>query len=224
MKHLRSISLIIIMFAMTSTARAAFVALSFNTSSVSVDRGSMISMNIVGSYSSLDSRLLGGALTLTYDPTIVTVESVVVTVPADVGVSSGRIDNQTGSVSGISFADFTGVQGEFDYATVVFRALQVGTTVLELKDAEDPFFAWVNDNPPFGEPVGFDSVAARMTVIPLPPSAWFLGPTVLGLFSLTKRKKARGRRDEKIFAPSLPSFPGAVGHGVCGASPVSRGA
>jgi hypothetical protein len=167
---------------------AATVDMSFSPQAQILGMNVSGSVNIVGTYNAdAVELLLGGALDLSYDETIINVTSVSITAPTDIGSDNGTIDNNAGTVDRMGFATFAGVAGgNFMFATVNFDTVGLGTTVLQLTDSNDLVFRWVNEDL---SAVGVNTVAGSITVVPLPAAAWLFGSALLGL-GVVKRKKA----------------------------------
>lgn len=181
--------MLIIAFGLSSslgTASAAVVdgTVLFNPSDSVVNQGAsfFLDINASGFTSSLD----GGSFNFLFDPAIVRVDNVVVDPTIwDFGVTNGTTNNTTGSVSGVEFNTFLNNPiGDFHIATVTFTALGLGVSPLILSEGANPYGSG-------GTPltVGFQS--GSITVVPLPPSLWVMGFSLVGL-GLFGPRKARG--------------------------------
>lgn len=80
---------------------------------------------------------LGGAANLSFDPSVIQVVNVSLKAPQDIGGMTGAIDNILGTITGIGFASFNGVRGDFSLATVEFQGVGPGTSQLNVTDAKD---------------------------------------------------------------------------------------
>ena len=173
---------LMVLLVMTEPALAASVSLGFAPQSDVLTPGGSQSLSIVGDYTG-SGHLLGGALDLHFDAGLVSVTAVTLLVPADIAASPGVIDNLAGQVTDIGFADFDGVAGSFTLASIDLQGLAAGTSALVLSAADDPYLLWVNDVPPWGEPVTLATSAGSVSVtaVPAPGSLVLLGSGALAL-------------------------------------------
>jgi len=147
------------------TAYAAVVGL--NPSVEVVDVGDLFSVTISGS--SFASNVDGGALSLTFDPTVVEVQDVIIDPAWNFVADTGLIDNAAGTVSDIQFMQFGNtVMGDFAIAEVQLQAKGPGESVVALLPANSPFGSG-------GNPIPVEFAAGLMQVQPVPePAAGWL--------------------------------------------------
>jgi hypothetical protein len=137
-----------------------------------------------------EGNLLGGAVDLIFDPTVVHVLNVALLAPTDIAGQAGTIDNDLGRVDTIAFASFAGVTGSFQLASVTLKAVGAGTSSLTLSDANDAIYVWANDVPPFGEAVTFiqDNVGEISVAVVPEPETWAMLLAGLGLTGIWFRR------------------------------------
>jgi hypothetical protein len=164
---------------------AATVDMSLSTQNQTLGLNISGSVYIIGTYNAdAVELLLGGALDLSYDETIINVTSVAITAPTDIGSDNGTIDNNAGTVDRMGFATFSGVAGgNFRFATVNFDTVGLGTTLLQLTDSNDLVFRWVNEDL---SRVGVNAVDGSVTVVPLPAAVWLMLSALAGLITVGK--------------------------------------
>ena len=170
------------------SALAATVDMSFSPQDQILGFNVSGSVNIVGTYNADAAELLlGGALDLSYDETIINVTSVSITAPTDIGSDNGTINNNAGTVDRMAFATFAGVAGgNFMFATVNFDTVGLGTTALQLADSNDQVFIWVNGDL---SAVGVNTVDGSITVVPLPAAVWLFISALGGLVVAKRRQQ-----------------------------------
>jgi hypothetical protein len=173
------------------TTQAATVDITIDPANSSVVLGQSFSVDILGNYSDSGS-LVGGSLNLIFDPLVLNVTGVTLVAPDMFGggMGSGAIDNAAGRVDLIGFSDFIGVTGNFTLATIDFIAVGEGSnSALQLEDAMDLVLEWLNDAPPFGEPVTpvFTNGSVTVSAVPIPAAIWLLA-SCFGLLGLFRRK------------------------------------
>jgi hypothetical protein len=141
-----------------------------------------MSIDLVGEYTGA-GNLVGGAVNLSFDPSVLQVLSVTLLAPADISGLTGTIDNMAGTVDRIAFASFSGVAaGTFTLATLEIQGVGAGVSALDIADAQDIIFEWYNDAPPFGESVSFSGVSGSITVAAVPEAeTWGMMLAGLGL-------------------------------------------
>jgi hypothetical protein len=171
---------------------AASVNFSMDPSSSTINGlGQTFSVNILGDFNPDDvENLLGGALDLHFDSSVLNVVSVNVTAPQDIAVNGGAINNVAGVVDTMGFSTFAGVNGNFNFATVEFMTVGLGNSALTLADANDLVFNFYSDKAPFGEAVSVNATGANVSVVPLPAAAWLFGSALLAGAGILRRKQA----------------------------------
>jgi hypothetical protein len=148
-------------------------------------------VDIVGNYrSDAGEVLVGGAIDLLFDASIVQVNSAILHTPVDLGSSPGTIDNLGGNLDALGFATFAGVgDGMFNFATVEFETVGFGTSALALQDANDLVFEWANG---IGDAVAFSATDGSVTVsaVPLPAAAWMMLSALIGIAGIARKTPA----------------------------------
>ncbi|MCA9471858.1 MAG: VPLPA-CTERM sorting domain-containing protein [Nitrospirales bacterium] len=175
------------------TGQAATVDVGFDPTMTMVNGlNQTFTVDIVGNYNAdAAESLVGGALSLSFDQSIVNVNSVTLGVPTDIGSSTGTIDNGAGTVDTMGFGTFAGVpSGPFTFATIEFESVGFGTSPLGLTDPFDLIFAWANEN---FEAVPVNATAGSITVkdtapVPLPAAGWLFLSGLGGLAALRRRE------------------------------------
>lgn len=188
MKNLVKLVFVIYALSVTMLSHAASVDMSVSPQPKDViGLNQIFTLDIVGIFNSDGGEVLvGGALDLVYDSSIISVNSVTLNSPVDIGSSLGTIDNVGGSIDTIGFASFAGVaDGAFNLATVEFESVGFGTSALMLQNANDLVFEWANE---LGDSVNFAAIDGSVRVVPLPASAWLLISGIIGLVSIVRRK------------------------------------
>lgn len=119
-----------------STAQAQSV--SFDTPALTVDKGDTFSLTLLAE--DFTQALLGGGFNLSFDATVLRLDSVVVPSNWEFAKSGGLIDNASGKLSGAFFATNVPVPGDVKLATLNFTAINYGESlVTPLAFADQPF-------------------------------------------------------------------------------------
>ena len=173
---------------------AADVQISVNPQNSLLDLSTSVDslfIDLVGSYTG-SGNLLGGAVSLSFNPSVLQVVDVMLKAPQDIDGMTGVIDNVLGTITGIGFSSFDGVSGTFTLATVELQGVGAGTSQLNVTDGKDLIFAWVNDVPPFGEEVNFFGVSGFATVTAVPEAeSWAMLLAGFGLVGFAARRRVR---------------------------------
>jgi len=144
-------------------------------------------------WASWDVGLVGGAVKLEFDNSIINAVSSTMNISTSMVSNNGVIG--VGVVDSIGFLTYLGnfAPGTYNLATVVFEAVGGGVSPLVVSDAAIPVYAWEADlgnfqfegfSPTFTTP-GSNPVGSA-TVVPLPAAAWFM---MSGLGFLAFRRK-----------------------------------
>jgi hypothetical protein len=178
------LALVLLLPAHAMAAEVGFSVAPFNSSIAPLDT---VSIDLVGNYVGA-GNLVGGAVNLSFDKDILEVLSITPVAPHDFGWQSGAIDNALGTVTGIGFASFMGVSGSFTLATVEFRGVGPGTSLVNVTDANDPIYVWSYDVAPY-VPVTFVDGSGSITVAVPEPETWAMLLAGLGLVGFVARRR-----------------------------------
>lgn len=120
-------------------------------------------------------RLVGGAVTVGFDPARLQLLQVELLAPQDVAGSTGTWlagAGGTAFVAGIGFASFDGAGGRFALARLTWAVQQpLAGTTLTVSDAADPVFAWASDSL---APLDIVGGTLGLNAVPEPASAVLL--------------------------------------------------
>jgi len=173
-------------------AMAADVQVRVNPQTSVVNLQDSLLIDIVGNYVD-GGNVLGGAFDLSFDPSVLQVVNVTLTAPQDIAGTNGTVDNVLGKVGRVGFASFNGVVGDFDLATIEFKAVGAGTTQLSVADSNDLVFVWANDVSG-GQVVNFIGVNGSASVVAVPEAetyAMMLAGLGLVGFAASRRKSVK---------------------------------
>ena len=111
---------------------------SFDTSALVVAPGESFSLNLMAS--EFTNAVLGGGFGLSFDPSILRLDGVVIPASWEFARNGGLIDNASGTLSDAYFATNAPIAGDVKLATLTFTALNVGQSlVTPLPSAPQPF-------------------------------------------------------------------------------------
>jgi hypothetical protein len=177
-----------------SPAGAATVFLEPETMDVQIGQDFTLTLYI--DFPSEDNEDSGGIYAagggLRFDPTIIKYDSYLLNDTFwDSSYTITKIESDFFSI-GTEVIDAEDEYGQIKIADVIFTALKIGTTQVELFDPDvvkggEDFFDW-NSADSFDDSVEFRN--ASVNVVPIPCAVWLLGSGLVGLVGLKRRKKA----------------------------------
>ena len=180
---MKSFSLLVFLFIYLNNANAALISIENEPSNLVV--GDVFSLDIGGTEFTMTPD--GGGINLFYDQDVLNVLSVSIDETIwdfEVGISTGVIDNSTGSVSGIMVNAWSDVGDAFIIANVEFQA--VGAGAADLVMSEYLTNPWASGgmliNPDFAQ----STVTINEAVIPVPPALILFASGVVGLFGFVR--------------------------------------
>jgi len=193
---MRTLSLLVKATAVTAALTLSSAAHSFSVfvfpELIEREPGSL-SFDIVGEYFG-PAELAGGSFDLQFDPSMLQLE--LINISGFTFSEVGDVNNQTGVINDISFADFFGMTGRFTIASLEFSVVSSGEALIQFLDAttfsvpgQDNYeqYPWLNydySNGPFGEdvtPLFFDGSIAVSTEVPVPAAAWLFASALVSL-------------------------------------------
>lgn len=107
-----------------------------------VDIGTTFTIDIVGK--DFPNIIYGGGYDVSFDATVLRLDSVKVPAFWELGGGADPIDNVAGSVTGVNFNTLAGKQGGFTTATLTFTAVAAGTSAITL--SASPSWPFADDN------------------------------------------------------------------------------
>ncbi|MEE8058752.1 MAG: cohesin domain-containing protein [Pseudomonadales bacterium] len=182
MKTQQFFSLIAMVLA-TSLSKAAVVTTS--PAALVISQGSTFTIDLIGTnFNSGD--LDGGGINLSFDTSILTATIVTVnTADWEFFSTNGTIDNNAGTINGITFNSFQSRTGDLVFATVEFVAIGSGISTIDLQEHSlNPFAsggtAYAN--------LSLAPGSVTVSTIPVPATAWLLGSALFGLIGVKRIK------------------------------------
>jgi hypothetical protein len=119
-------------------ASAQAQTVSFDIEALTVAPGETFSLNLKAT--DFAGPVLGGGFGLTFDPSVLRLDSVAIPANWEFAKSGGLIDNASGTLSDAYFATNAPVPGDVKLATLTFTALNVGQSlVTPLTNTLQPF-------------------------------------------------------------------------------------
>ena len=110
----------------------------FDIDALTVAPGETFSLNLMAT--GFTDAVLGGGFGLSFDPSVLRLDSVVIPASWEFAKNGGLIDNASGTLSDAYFATNVPVPGDVKLATLTFTALNVGQSlVTPLANTLQPF-------------------------------------------------------------------------------------
>ncbi|TGD75432.1 VPLPA-CTERM sorting domain-containing protein [Mangrovimicrobium sediminis] len=168
-------------------------SISVTPSASVVTEGDVFDVTIEGT--DFTDGTIGGGFSLSWDASVLEVQSYTLTFVGDQTFGqAGTLDNVAGTLMN---ADVTSLNGTanaaFQIASITFAAIGTGNTLLDLAIGTFPGGSprvWA-DATGFNDtnPLFYDGKVA-VNPVPVPAAAWLFGSGLLGLGSLSRRKKS----------------------------------
>lgn len=155
-----------------------------------VNQGDIFTLDVVGL--GFISNVDGGGVNISFDPTKLNVLSVTIDELVwdfgPTGISTGTIDNVSGTVNGIMVNAWSNVTGDFTVASIQFEEIYGGayanSTIGITEYALNP---WASG----GSMINPDFVngSVSTSAVPVPAAAWLFGSGLLALTSIARRSR-----------------------------------
>lgn len=162
-------------------ASAATVA--FSPANSGWTTGMSFTLDLVGT--GFDAGILdGGGVNVSFDPAVVIATAVMVdTTEWEFFSDPGIVDNNTGTITGLSFSSFANRTGTLHFGSVSFQVVGTGVSALGLGEyALNPFTSGGG-----GYPGLVLSQAGSIAVVPLPPTVTLLVSALAAFGTLRRR-------------------------------------
>ncbi len=182
---MKNIKIIIAVITILFSGHLSAATITWSSSTTNVNVNDVFTIDITGT--NFLSNVDGGGVNFSYDASVLNVVSISINESVwdlGAGISTGIIDNITGTVGGISVNAWSDVIGNFSVATITFQAISSGSSDLSL--SEWGFNPWASN----GNIINPDFVNATVQVVPVPAAIWLFGSGLIGLLGLSKRKTA----------------------------------
>lgn len=165
--------------------------ISFSPSSLSVGlAGGNFTLDLVGT--GFTESTDGGAVSIAFDPAVVSIVSVSLDPIWDAFTALGTIDNGAGTITGIEFATFATPAASFLVGTITFAPVGSGTTSLTITEFTTGALGGFGVAGQF-QTVTFESGSVSVAAIPEPATALLLAPALLALGGMRRRRFRRDR-------------------------------
>lgn len=166
----------------------SFAATITTTGPSTVNLNDIFTVDIVGT--GFVGNVDGGGVNLAFDQNVFNVLSVSIDESVwnfgSTGISTGSIDNVTGTVDGIMVNTFADVSGDFVVATLEVQAVGLGDNSLFQLSALG-INPWASSgsliNPSFSDS------SISVSAVPVPAAIWLFGSGLIGIIGMARRKK-----------------------------------
>lgn len=183
MKYIKKVMAV---FLLLFSGYISAATIGWDAAPATINVGDSFSLNILGS--AFTGNVDGGGVNFSYDSSILNVISISIDEAVwdfgGFGISTGAIDNFTGTVDGIMVNTFSVVTGSFDVATIQFQAIGAGTSALNL--VEYALNPWASGGALIN-PIMASSSLTVLQSVPIPAAVWLFGSGLLGLIGLARR-------------------------------------
>ncbi|MEY4428576.1 MAG: hypothetical protein RLZZ182_1265 [Pseudomonadota bacterium] len=167
-----------------SLSQAHAQSLIIEPGTTAVEPSASFSLTVSGK--DFDTAIVGGGFNLSFDPTILRLDSMTIPSSWEFFRSTGLLDAASGTVTDVSFNTFTAPKaGTFEAATLFFTAVGTGTSQVTLSASVPYVFADVDVNtvtPSFG------SATVTVSAVPEPASLALLLAGA-GVMALARRRQ-----------------------------------
>ena len=182
---------------------AANVQLDINPLHSTVGLNDSTFVDVTATYDGTD-KLLGGAFSLSFDNSVLSLVNVILKAPTDVAGTLGTVQavSNLSTLTGVGFASFVGIGGSFTIASLEFKTLRGGVANLALVDAQDPVFTWASESL---TPVKVQGTLGTISAVPEPASMALLlaGLGVVGTVASQRRRRSACLTQAAATVPQL---------------------
>ena len=159
-------------------------SLNLTPESSTVLEGTPFSLSVTGK--DFATALVGGGFGLSFDPSVLTLNSVVIPAAWEFAPQGGLIDSASGTLSDAAFTTFAAPKaGDFLAATLNFTAKGPGTTTVQLAPSSTFVFTDVDVNPVNPR---FGSALVTVSAVP-EPSTYALVLAGMGVAAVARRRR-----------------------------------
>ena len=173
-----------ILFVLLWSGFANASTITFEPQSNTAALGDIFTLDIVGI--GFIENVDGGGINLAFDGSVLNVLSVTIDETVwdfgNTGISTGVLDNTSGTIDGLMVNAFSDVTGDFTVTSIEFQAIGFGSTLLTL--SEFTLNPWASG----GSVINPGYIDGSVTVVPVPVAAWLFGSGLISLIGLARRK------------------------------------